>query len=173
MVGLAHKDDMYESPLWIICDLQIWTKLTFNLDASANSKNSKCDYYIGDWGINNNALTCDWNRGVSRVPFKGQITSMDTVHLTNPVVFNNPPRSKNGKFVTKALEQWNKHNIDIVQLLCWNDLGNKYGEELLPYILDGDFEVKNLGKVIFDKDGKPSQYPSRLTYFALWMKKRP
>ena len=85
-------------------------------------------------------------------------------------VWCNPPRSKNGKFVKKAFEQWEKHSIDIVMLLCWNDLGNKYGEMIFESILNGRIKVGNLGKVIFNKNGKPSEFPSRLTYFWAWFR---
>lgn len=62
-------------------------------------------------------------------------------------------------------------------LLCWNDLGNKYGEKLLPHILEGNIIVGNLGKIKFYKgrtrgsEGEESEYPSRLTYFWAWFKR--
>lgn len=155
MPALAHRDDKYETPKWLMDDLKDWTKLTFLLDASASAKNTKCPNYMDE---KLNALTNDW------------ILSNSMTMLRKVSVFNNPPRSKNGKFVRKAVEQWKKHNINIVQLLCWNDLGNKYGQECLyPYILSGQFKVKNYGKIIFDKNGKPSKHPSRLNYMAVWM----
>lgn len=160
MAGLVHKDDMYETPDPLKDELEKWTGLKFQLDASANDDNKICLYYISE---TEDALKIDW-----------VLKDKKFTYITYTVpVFNNPPRSKNGKFVRKAVEQWKKHNMDIVQLLCWNDLGNKYGEKyLLPYILSGEFKVKNLGKIIFNKNGKPSKYPSRLTYMAVWMQKQ-
>ena len=55
-------------------------------------------------------------------------------------------------------------------LLCWNDLGNKYGEKLIPHILNGSIEVHNLGKIKFNKNGIESEFVSRLTYFWAWFK---
>ena len=97
------------------------------------------------------------------------------------LVFCNPPRSKNGKFVIRALEEWKKLDINIVMLLCWNDLGNKYCNEVRENLFNGKFGYGNLGKVAFWKDGKPVlnidkktgkyvEYPSRLAYFWCWMK---
>ena len=51
-------------------------------------------------------------------------------------IFCNPPRSINGKFVDKLYSIWENHNLDIVMLLCWNDLGNKYGQKILHGILE-------------------------------------
>lgn len=152
MPALAHKDDYYETPKSLFNTIQEETGLKFNIDVSANGTNKKCKYFINEY---DDALSVDWD-----------------YHGGSTVAFNNPPRSKNGKFVIKALEQWKKHNIDIVQLLCWNDIGNKYGDILWPHILGKRIKVRNLGKVIFDKNGKPSEFPSRLTYFYAWYKSR-
>lgn len=151
MAALMHKDDYYESPKLLVKDIEQETGLRFNIDIAAHELNRKCHYFIGE---NEDALKVSWKQ-----------------RFAHPTVgFLNPPRSKNGKFVNKAYEQWEEHNMDIVMLLCWNDLGNKYGEKLLPHIINGDFKVKNLGKIIFDKKGIPSEFPSRLTYFWCWFK---
>lgn len=152
--GLQHKDDYYETPDKLFINIVIDTKLDFGLDFCASNKNTKCDMFFDE---KDDAL---------RISLK--------YHQKNKAIFCNPPRSKNGKFVTKLHNEWKEHNLNIVMLLCWNDLGNKYGEELLlPNILSGKFKVKNLGKVIFNKNGKPSKFPSRLTYFWCWMKAKP
>lgn len=153
MTSLAHKDDMFETPDWLIKRIQKFTGLKFNIDICANEKNKKCHYYIS---VGENALKSNWKQ--------------DFAHPT--VAFCNPARSINGQFVDKAFNEWKEHNIDIVMLLCWNDLGNKYGEKLLPEIINGNIMVKNLGKVKFYKNGIESKFVSRLTYFWAWFKKK-
>lgn len=148
--SLSHKDDYFETPDWLFKFIEIETGLKFKIDICADTYNKKCDMYLPE---SDNALEFDF--GHSKLP-----------------IWCNPPRSKNGKFVNKVVEQWNKHNVDIVMLLCWNDLGNKYGEKLIPHILNGDIIIGNLGKVKFYKDGVESQYVSRLTYFWAWFKSK-
>ena len=144
---------MYESPIPLVKDIEKKIGLKFNIDVCANEKNKKCHYYIGEA---EDALKVPWKQSFA--------------HQT--IVFCNPPRSKNGKFVTKAYEEWGKGNIDIVMMLCWNDLGNKYGKKLLSHIIDGSFSVvENYGKIKFWKDGLESKYSSRLTYFSLWLRR--
>lgn len=147
MTSLSHKDDNYETPDWLFNKIQKETGLTFDFDLCATPKNTKCKYYMTEL-----LDTLTWK-------------------FTEPrTMFCNPPRSKNGKFVNKIIEIWKELNNDIVMLLCWNDLGNKYGEKLFSHIIDGDIVIKNLGKVIFDKNGVQSEFPSRLTYFYAWFK---
>lgn len=153
-MSLVHKDDYYETPEWMVYDLKTKTNLDFTLDVCANMANSKCTFYFSE---EENALTKEWWRG------KG---------YWKPTVFCNPPRSKNGKFVKKALEQWEKHDLDIVILLTWNDFGNKYGQPLIDHLESKSIEIFNYGKVIFDKHGEASKWPSRLNYCAVWLKKR-
>lgn len=175
MTSLAHNDDFFETPRWIIDDLQAWTGLEFNLDVCANEQNKKCEFYINE---QMDALTQEWWYGVKETKARNgrkmyEFKWFETAkNKKTSVVFNNPPRSINGKFVLKALEQWQSHNIDIVQLLCWNDLGNKYGGNLLYNIFRGKILVKNYGKIKFEKDGIISKYPSRLTYFAAWYRRQ-
>ena len=152
-LALVHRDDYYETPPPILKDLEISTGKRINIDVSATPDNKVCHYYIGE---NEDALTMPWKQ-----------TFADPT-----VAFCNPPRSKNGKFVNKAYEEWEKGGLDIIMMLCWNDLGNKYGKKLLTHILNGSFTVeKNYGKIKFWKGGVESEYHSRLTYFSLWMKR--
>lgn len=159
MVGLVHKDDYYCSPPALIDKLQTWTGLKFGLDVAANESNHICINYLDEF---KNALNVDW------------ILQIEDSVYKRPV-FCNPPRSKNAKFVRKAHEQWQKHNLDIVMLLTWNDFGNKYGQECIiqPKALGQLIEIHNLGKIIFWKDGQVSKFPSRLNYCWVWFKKRP
>ncbi len=146
-LSLAHKDDTYETPNWLFEKIEKETGLTFDEDLCATPKNTKCISYM-----TKELDTLTWKF---------------TTHKTR---FCNPPRSKNGKFVDKIYEIWKELGDNIVMLLCWNDFGNKYGTKIFDAILAGDIIVKNLGKIIFDKNGKPSKYPSRLTYCYVWFK---
>lgn len=152
MAGLQHLDDMYETPDWIIRDITRITHLEFETDVCANDDNSKCMFYI------------DEEMDLLKHDFK--------YHHPDDAIFCNPPRSINGKCVNKLYNVWKEYNINIVMLLCWNDLGNKYGEKLLPHILKKEIMVRNLGKVKFCKDGIESEFPSRLTYMWAWFKKQ-
>ncbi len=156
MASLAKKDDMYETPDYMLLDIEGLTNLHFDFDVCANSWNRKfLDYY----GEQSDALSdhSPW------LLYNGDGTTK--------TLFCNPPRSKNGKFVNKAYSEWNNGNFDLVMLLCWNDLGNKYGEKLFPHILDGTIQVGNLGKIKFCKNTIISEFPSRLTYMWAWFKK--
>lgn len=158
-LALAHKDDHYETRPDIFKSIQKETGLFFDLDICATDDNTMCMYYI------------DEEQDVlSRIDdFHWQY------HQPRDAIWCNPPRSKNGKFVNFVYDiLWERHNLNVVMLLCWNDLGNKYGKKLLSHILNGDFEViDNYGKIKFYKNGKESEYPSRLTYFSLWFKSKP
>ena len=154
-MSLAHKDDMFETPQWIITDIVRTTKKYIELDLCASDDNSKAVTYINE---EMNAL----NR-------MGNPKSWE-YYPKDEIIFCNPPRSKNGKFVELVYYIWKECHINVAMLLCWNDLGNKYGEKLIPHILNGDIKVYNLGKVKFNKNGKESEYVSRLTYFWAWFK---
>lgn len=155
MPALVHKDDDYETPDPLFDNIRYETKLRFELDVCASDKKSLCFYWFTK---KVNALNRDWI--INGYPFTKLVD-----------VWCNPPRSKNGKFVRKAFEEWTKHNINIVMLLTWNDFGNKYGQEcIVPYWMSGDIEVHNLGKIKFNKNGKPSKYVSRLNYCWVWFK---
>lgn len=157
MTGLVHKDDYYETPMWLFQKLESWIGGKFILDACANEKNTKCVAFISE---ESDALKQDW---------KVYAISPEQPGPFFAPTFVNPPASKNGKLVKKAIEQHEKHGMDIVILIRWNDLGNKYCDGLRQSIIDGETPYMNLGKVIFDKNGVPSQWPSRLNYLAVWL----
>lgn len=132
------------------------TGLFFETDLCATDDNTKCMCYI------------DKEMDVLR-----RTAYNFKYHMKDEAYWCNPPRSMNGKFVDFCYKEvWNNGMFDVVMLLCWNDLGNKYGEKLLPHIINGDFVVQNLGKVKFYKNGKESEFVSRLTYFWCWMKSK-
>jgi len=147
-MALVHKDDFFETSYSLFSDLEELTGLKFDLDFCANQYNKKCSNFIDE---KTNALNFE---------VKKEYT-----------IFCNPPRSINGKFVDKLYSIWENHNLDIVMLLCWNDLGNKYGQKILHGILEKKIKVYNLGKVKFLKNGLESKHVSRQTYFAAWFKK--
>lgn len=157
MTSLAHKDDMYETPYYMVMDIEGLTNLHFDFDICAGMVNKKCPDFYNEQA---DALAdhSPW------LLYNGDGTTK--------TLFCNPPRSKNGKFVNKGYNEWNGGSFDLVMLLCWNDLGNKYGEKLLPHIIDGTIQVGNLGKVKFCKDNIISKFPSRLTYMWAWFKKQ-
>lgn len=146
-MSLVHKDDYYETPDWLIERIEKITNCDFTLDLCANMNNSKCDQYISE---DEDFLTKD----------------LDSFGFG----LCNPPRSKNGKFVTKCMDIYDISDDGIVMLLCWNDLGNKYAEKLRNLMFEGRFFYENLGKIKFDKNGIESKHVSRLNYFWVWLK---
>jgi len=152
---LAHKDDYYETPQYIIDMIKKKSNLKIDFDICATPENAVADGYFTE---KDDALKKAW----LIYDKQGRIKT----------VFCNPPRSKNGKFVNKAFQQWSDYNINIFMLMCWNDLGNQYGEKLIGHIISKDIRVWNLGKVTFFKNGLISKYPSRLTYMLVWFKKK-
>ena len=156
MTGLSHKDDLLETPPWLMEKIEKETNLNFMIDLCASEENTKCDCFI------------DKEMDLLK---QGDVTFK--YHPKNEALFCNPPRSLNGKFVNFVYDElWLKYRLDIVMLLCWNDLGNKYGERLLPRIMNREIKVKNLGKIKFYKNGKETEFPSRLTYLYAWFKKK-
>lgn len=151
MPGLSHKDDELETPPWLIKGIENETGLKFDEDLAASPKNTKCKSYMTE-----------------------ELDTLNWKFHTHKTRFCNPPRSKNGKFVTKIIEIWKEQNDDIVMLLCWNDLGNIYCNYLRSLILAGSYKVKvvNLGKMKFYKNGVETKFTSRLAYFWVWFKKK-
>jgi len=151
MAGLSHKDDYLETPDYLISNIQYETGLKFNIDLCASEANKKTPALFSE------------------------LQSYLDPHKLNKkmVAFCNPPRSKNGLFVNQVFEDWKKYNIDIVMLLTWNDLGNKYGEKIYKKILQRKIKAVNLGKLKFCKNGKLTPFVSRLTYFYAHFKKDP
>ena len=148
MTGLSHKDDYLETPPWLFDQIEKDTGLKFKTDMCATFENKKCEHFISEE------------------------QDMFLLVGTQAPIFFNPPRSINGKCVDLACNYWQTRNEDIVMLLTWNDLGNKYAQKLWQYILSGEIQVKNLGKVKFYKNGKETEFVSRLTYLYAWFKKK-
>ena len=151
---LAHLDDSFETPRYIIEDILKKTRLTLDLDVCATDLNTKCFRFFTE---EQDALTLSWNISKHKKPY---------------TVFCNPPRSLNGKFVKKTVKEWQDNNLNIIFLLTWNDLGNKYGQPLVKFWKQSKIHIENLGEVFFDKNGIKSQFPSRLTYCWIWFKRK-
>lgn len=148
MPGLVHRDDYYETPTEILAKIrEIAGRIDIDLCADAN--NAKALVFIDE---ERDALRVarDWG-------------------FENAVIFCNPPRSKNARFVDLCYDLWEEGN-DVFVLMCWNDLGNRYGQRILGNILTRKFDTYNLGKVRFLKDRVPSAHVSRLTYFLCHMR---
>jgi hypothetical protein len=150
MAGLSHKDDYLETPDCLINNIEYETGLKFNFDLCGSIQNAKTPAFFSE---QDNYLERELNKKM--------------------VAFCNPPRSKNGLFVNKVFDDWQKYNINIVMLLCWNDLGNKYGDKIFKKILQRKIKAVNLGKIKFCKDKQLTPFVSRLTYFYAWFKKDP
>jgi len=56
-MSLAHKDDYYETPMWLFNYLQEKTKLYFDLDVCADELNAVCNEFIDE---KLNALEQEW-----------------------------------------------------------------------------------------------------------------
>lgn len=150
MTSLSYKDDYFETPDWLFEEIKKKTKLFFDLDFCASEENTKCGAYINE------------EMDALQHIFKN--------HSKEDAIFCNPPRSKNKAFMNKLYDDWKKYDLNIVILMCWNDLGNKYGEKIYDEAIKGNIEIHNIGKVKFYKNGKESEFPSRLTYCWVWLK---
>lgn len=79
-------------------------------------------------------------------------------------VWCNPPHSKTIQFVQKAWEQWMKHNIDILLIIPANSVCTKYAKKFIK----GSATIEPIYyRPKFLKDGKPSKYNSRNSYFSV------
>ena len=149
-MNLAHKDDEYETPPWVLNQITETTGKRIDTDMCATDANCVGLCYV------------DKEQDALKHVFE--------YFYPEEILFCNPPRSINGKFVKFCVDLWKKENMNLVMMLSWNDLGNKYSDELRQYILEGKIVPYNLGKIKFYKNGKESQFPSRLTYFWAWFK---
>ena len=153
-MSLVHKDDLYETPPWLVTHIKNWTATPITLDVCATPGNAIAPNYFTE---EDNALNQSWK--------------------TEGLAFCNPPRSKNGAFVTKAISEW-RNGQDIAILMCWSDFGTNYGAPLFDeYEMCGRYneygerhiEIHNLGRVGFFKGGKPTAHKSRNGYLWLYM----
>ena len=131
--------DEWETPQEVYDQLCYAYEITPMMDVAATSKNFKCEFYLSKFY---DALTCDW-------------------------VFDswcNPPHSQTGKFVQKAHEQWQKHNINILMIIPANSICTKYSEK---YIKDSAEYHPIYFRPRFLRDGVPAKDPARNSYFVV------
>lgn len=133
--------DEYETPNELFASLVDRFDLTPSLDVASNEYNTKCLFRLED-GLKDEWVTHSWC---------------------------NPPHSLNEKFVRKAFEQWQKHNINIMMLLPCNTQSSKYWHECIEGVAEYH-PIK--GRIRFLVDGKPSKHASRNAYcVVIWREK--
>lgn len=133
--------DEYETPNELYASLVDRFDISPSLDVASNEYNSKCLFRLKD-GLNDEWTAHSWC---------------------------NPPHSLNDKFVRKAFEQWQKHNINIMMLLPCNTQSSKYWHECIEGVAEYH-PIK--GRIRFLVDGKPSKHASRNAYcVVIWRKK--
>jgi len=147
MAALVHRDDYYETPEDVMLMVR---QIAGNpdIDLCATPKNAKATVFLDEE--------------------RDALASARSYGFYNTVIFCNPPRSRNRDFVNLCYDLWKDGN-EILLLMCWQDLGYRYGEKIYKGLIAGYFEAHNLGKVRFDKDGKASKFVSRNTYFLCHM----
>lgn len=143
--------DEYETPQEVYDQLCYGYAIFPKLDVAASLANSKCENCII---MSEDALTNDW------------ITPLES----DPVdVWCNPPHSMTEKFVRKAVQQWAKYNMNIMMIIPANSICTKYAKECIEPHAEYHpifFRPK------FLRDGKPSDDPSRNSYFVVIWRKR-
>ena len=144
---ILDDDDEFETPnelFWWLCRKYCIVPI---LDASANNDNSKTKYFLKD------ALFTEWV-----VPDK-EIND----------VWCNPPHSKTEEFVKRAQNQWEKYGMNIMMIIPANAVCTHYFE----YLIESNVEIYPItGRPRFLRNGRPSKFPSRNSYFVvIWRKK--
>ena len=110
----ASLSDEYSTPKELFIELQETYQIFPFIDVAANNENTKCKSWFDK---KSNALIQEWNSDV----------------------YCNPPNSLTQKFIKKADEQYNKHNINIIMLIPINATVTKAGKK---YIWDNpDVEI--------------------------------
>lgn len=141
----------------IVCDLDVFAG-EYEVNGVLKS-NSKClDYYT----IKDNALEKDW-----LLPNEKKPTG----------IWWNDPHSLHKETLEKSLEQWLKHDLDILGILPGNTVRPPFfyenvikylhkGIEIEP-VIDWDNPEDNGGYINFEKNGKPTEFISVNGYLAI------
>lgn len=146
--------DEYETPDELYNKLCNDYDIIPHLDVATNQKNSKCEFGLFYANESHNALNYEWHHPELDISVN---------------VWCNPPHSLNEKFVRKAFEQWQKHNINIMMLLPCNTQSSKYWHECIEGVAEYH-PIK--GRIRFLVGGKPSKHASRNAYcIVIWRKK--
>ena len=82
----------------------------------------------------------------------------------------NPPHSKTDEFVKKAQREWERNNINILMIIPANAVCTFYFQK----ITNPKIEMHPIfGRPKFLRNGRPSKFPSRNSYFVVvWRKKQ-
>ena len=136
------RSDEWETPQDVFEQLCYAYGIKCEMDVACTDENCKTKYRLP----NVSALDIDW------------------VNCYKSDVWCNPPHSLTGKFVKKAHEQWQKHNINILMIIPANSICTKYSEK---YIKDSAEYHPIYFRPKFLHDGKPSKDPARNSYFVV------
>jgi len=111
------------------------------VDVACTTLNCKCsEGYYADQNID--GLTIDWTK----------------------TVWCNPPHSETEKWVRKAHEQWQNHNVTVMMTLPANSMSSRYWHDCI----EGKAEYHAVkGRLRFLKDGKPTSNLSRNAYVCV------
>lgn len=143
-------EDSYETDPKLINRFRKQYHLDFFLDAAANDKNKKCNYYLGD------ALHQEW---VWPNGYKVD-------------VWCNPPHSLNEEFIKRADAQHKKHNINICMIVPANCQSMPTWHRLIESeieLITENHPIK--GRPNFFKLGRKTKFPSRNAYrVIIWRK---
>ena len=96
----------------------------------------------------------------------------DGRHRTTDV-WCNPPLSKTKDFVLRALQQWKKHDINILMLIPSGVISRKYFRDIWYEHVAGDgrIEVHPIDRPKFSENGKESKWSARNDYMVLLFKR--
>ena len=145
----AHHDNFVTPKLNFKQCQKIWhTKC--NLDVCATKESSMCGRYFYD--KKDDGLFQSW---------KGYI------------VWCNPPHSQTKKWIIKAFQEWNDHNIKIVMLIPINCMTANYFKAFaLPWIEFKKEMILSRIRFLNPKSLKPSKFNSVNGYVTIFYNKR-
>jgi len=147
------KSDEHYTPKSLYRKLCILANLTPRLDVAATIRYHLCKYFFTK---EDDALKQEW---------------LIKAGTKKTGIFCNPPQSKASKFITKAAEQYNKHNLNIMMLIPIHSTITKAG---IQHIWNDSnvemYPVYPTPKFIFN--GEISKFSSRNRYcLCVWRKK--
>lgn len=141
----------------IVCDLDPFT--TTWIENGVLKSNSKC---IESFTINENALEVEWLLPDGSKPSG---------------VWINHPHSLHKETLSKALEQWQRHDLDMIMIIPANTVRPPYWSVLVqPYLnkgliveplVDRKYGTTKGGYINFKRRGEDSEYDSRNGYLVI------
>lgn len=140
----VDNEDEYETPPRLYNELVKKYHIFPKIDAAATAQNRKCLQYFSK---TDSALFHEWIK--------------DT--------WCNPPHSLTGLFVSKAYNEWQKHNINIMMLIPTNTMSAAFWHGCV----EGHAEYHPIfGRIRFLQNGRPSSHKSRNAYVVvIWRRK--